>query len=189
MYFDIENHKPRLPHYASIQIQVNHSSYAIWRTFVHEGASMCVMSIDFWKGLGSPTLIPSPTMLKEFYGRMFQPHGIIPMFFFELGEKMVEVKVEVVDAPLDYNILLGCSWTYAMEVVVSSVYRVIKLPHKGKVVTIEQLSFFHKESTRAKPDIPMIDNSSKESPNVGVGLYPSLMGNFNLPWLEDCMVS
>jgi hypothetical protein len=34
----------------------------------------------------------------------------------------VEVDVEVVDAPLDYNILLGCNWTYSMTVVVSSIF-------------------------------------------------------------------
>jgi hypothetical protein len=30
---------------------------------------------------------------------------------------MVEVDVKVVDAPLDYNLLLGCNWTYAMTAV------------------------------------------------------------------------
>jgi hypothetical protein len=29
------------------------------------------------------------------------------------------VEVEVVDVPLDYNLLLGRSWTYAMTIVVS----------------------------------------------------------------------
>jgi hypothetical protein len=29
------------------------------------------------------------------------------------------VEVEVVNAPLDYNLLLGRSWTYAMQVAVS----------------------------------------------------------------------
>lgn len=68
-----------------------------------------------------------------------------------------------------------------MEAVVLSVYRVIKFPHQGKVVTIDQLSFFHKESTQAEPDIPIIDNSTKELSNVGVDLYPTLMGTFNIP--------
>ena len=84
-----------------------------------EGASTCVMSINCWRGLGSPTLIHSQTILKAFDGRMFRPHGIIPTFSIELGGKMVEVEVEVVDAPLDYNLWLRHSWTYAMEAVVS----------------------------------------------------------------------
>jgi len=36
----------------------------------------------------------------------------------ELGGKIVTVEVEVVDGPLDYNILLGIPWVYSMVVVV-----------------------------------------------------------------------
>ena len=50
--------------------------------------------------------------------------------------------MEVVDAPLDYNLLLGRSWFYAMTAVVSSVFRLIKFPHNGKIVTIDQLTYF-----------------------------------------------
>jgi hypothetical protein len=32
------------------------------------------------------------------------------------------VEVEVVDAPLDYNLLLGRSWTYAMQAMVAIVF-------------------------------------------------------------------
>jgi hypothetical protein len=32
------------------------------------------------------------------------------------------VEVEVVNAPLNYNLLLGRSWTYAMIVIVSMVF-------------------------------------------------------------------
>ena len=34
-----------------------------------------------------------------------------------LGEKNISIQVEVVDAPLDYNLLLGRNWFYAMTVV------------------------------------------------------------------------
>jgi hypothetical protein len=40
----------------------------------------------------------------------------------QLGGKTVCVEVEVVNAPLDYNLLLGWSWTYAMQVVVAIVF-------------------------------------------------------------------
>ena len=39
------------------------------------------------------------------------------------------VKVEVVDAPIDYNLLLGRSWTYAMQAVVATILRVLLFPH------------------------------------------------------------
>jgi hypothetical protein len=40
----------------------------------------------------------------------------------QFGGKTVCVEVEVVDAPLDYNLLLGWSWTYAMQDVVATVF-------------------------------------------------------------------
>jgi hypothetical protein len=89
---------------------------------VDEGASTCVMSLSCWKSIGQPELSLSPTLLTTFDGRSFRPHGIIPSFPVQLGGKTVCVKVEVVDSPIDYNLLLGRSWTYAMQVVVSTIF-------------------------------------------------------------------
>jgi hypothetical protein len=41
------------------------------------------------------------------------------------------VEVEVVEASLDYNILLGSRWTYAMQAVVMIVFWVFLFPHEG----------------------------------------------------------
>jgi hypothetical protein len=100
-------------------------------------------------------------MLTTFDGRSFRPHGILPAFPVQLGGKTVEVEVEVVDAPLDYNILLGRNWTYAMTTIVSSVFHVLCFPHEGKIVTIDQLSFLHTlvPSASVGPSVPIIDNS------------------------------
>jgi hypothetical protein len=49
---------------------------------------------------------------------------------------MVEVEVEVVDVPLDYNLLLGCNWTYDMVIVVSSIFHTLCFPHEGKIMAI-----------------------------------------------------
>ena len=54
-------------------------------------------------------LIASQTVLKAFDGNMFTPHGIHVALPIELGGKTVVVEVEVVNSPLDYNNLLGCS--------------------------------------------------------------------------------
>jgi hypothetical protein len=51
------------------------------------------------------------------------------------------IEVEVVDVPLDYNLLLGRSWKYAMHAVVSTVFWVLLFPHEGRIVTIDQFSF------------------------------------------------
>jgi hypothetical protein len=53
----------------------------------------------------------------------------------------VLIVVEVIDAPLDYNILLDHNFMYAMKVVSSSVFHTMSFPHKGKIVTIDQLTY------------------------------------------------
>ena len=80
------------------------------------------MSLGCWKGLGSPTLKPSNKVLKAFYGHSFLPHGIFMSFPFLLGGKIVQVDVEVVDAPIYYNMLSGHSWIHEIMALVSSVF-------------------------------------------------------------------
>jgi hypothetical protein len=116
--FDVTNVKPRLPYHVAFQIHVEYSKYTIKRVVVDEGATTCVMSLVCWKALGSPTLSKSSNMLTAFDSHSFCPHGILPAFPIQLGGKTVEVEVEVVDAPLDYNLLLGRNWTYAMIAIV-----------------------------------------------------------------------
>jgi hypothetical protein len=91
------------------------------------------------------------------------------------------VKVEVVDAPIDYNLLLVPSWTYAMQAMVAIVFRVLLFPHEGRIVTIDQLSFSRLDPALGASTVPMIDNPQADVVNIGVGLCPSLMGTFNYP--------
>jgi hypothetical protein len=95
------------------------------------------------------------------------------------------VEVEVVDAPLDYNLLLGWIWNYAMQVVVATVFRVLLFPHEGRIVTIDQLSFSRPEPALGASTVPMIDNPQASVINVGVGFFPSLMGTFDYPHPHD----
>jgi hypothetical protein len=97
------------------------------------------MSLAYWKGLKSPTLNKSPMMLRAFDRRGFHPHGLLQSLAIQLGGKTITVDVNVVDAPLNYNLLLGRSWFYAMTVVASSMFRCVQFPHQGKIVTIDQL--------------------------------------------------
>ena len=80
------------------------------------------MSLSCWQALGSPTLVSSPTMLKAFDGHIFKPHEILTALPIKIGGKTVTIDVEVIDAPLDYNLLLGRTWFYGMSVVASTVF-------------------------------------------------------------------
>jgi hypothetical protein len=94
------------------------------------------------------------------------------------------VEVEVVNSPLDYNLLLGHSSTYAMQAVVATVFSVLLFPHEGWIVTIDQLSFSRPDPDLGESTVLMIDNPQPGVVNVGVGLCPYLMGTFDYPPLQ-----
>jgi hypothetical protein len=101
-----------------------------------------------------------------------------------LGGKTVTVDVEVVDAPLDYNLLLEISWFYAMTIVASSVFRCVQFPHQGKIVTIDQLDFYTPDARiPTTNNIPFLGDHPVTYESVGVGLlkYSILMGTFPTP--------
>jgi len=172
--FDTTDVKPRLPYHVAFQNKLVYNNRTMASTVVDEGASTCVMSLSCWQAIGSSELFKSPTLLTAFDGRSFRPHGIIPSFPVQLAGKTVSVEVEVVDAPLDYNLLLGRSWTYAMTAVVSSVFRVLCFPHEGKVIMVDQV-FFHRPSNAASSGstVPLIKDSHKanEGPHRIIKLY------------------
>jgi hypothetical protein len=123
--FNLDCFKERVSHHLAFQIQYFISEYAIHHTILDEGASTCVMSLPFWRSLGSLALIPSPNTLKVFDGHGFQPHGLLKSFTMTLKGKSILVDIEVINAPLDYNLLLARSWFYAMTVVTSLMFRIL----------------------------------------------------------------
>ena len=90
--------------------------------------------------------------------------------------------MEVVDAPLDYNLLFGRSWSYAMTVVVSLVFWLIKFPHNGKIITLDQLSYFSSDPASAE-SIQHVGKATIPYKHVGVGLVKDsgLLGTFPFP--------
>ena len=120
--FDLENSESCLPHSIALQIFIGCLGKQVHRIVLDEGATTCIMSYSCWQALGSPMLIASQIVLKEFDGHLFSCHGILTAFPIELGGKTVTIEVEVVNAPLDYNLLLECSWFYPMRAVASTIY-------------------------------------------------------------------
>ena len=105
--FETMGVQPRLPYYRSLLIHVECLNNTIMHTIIDEGVATSMMSLSCWKGLGSPKLSQSATMLTAFNGISFQLHMILPSLEVNLGGKTVAIEVEVGDAPLDYNLLLG----------------------------------------------------------------------------------
>jgi hypothetical protein len=171
--------KAHLPYHVAVQIHMGYSNYTIKRAVVDEGIDKCVMFPICWKVVVSLTLSKSSNMLIDFDCISFRPHGIIPIFLVQLGGNMVEVEVEIVDAPLDYNLLLGCNWTYSMIIAMSSVFHTLCFSHEGNIMMIDQLAFVYASpNTFVGPSIPMIENSQLEIDTISVRMYSSLMVHF-----------
>ena len=89
------------------------------------------------------------------------------------------MEVEVIDAPIDYNFLLGCSWINEMMNIVYLESRVISFPHWGNIVMIDQLYFYMLEII-VQLNVHFIGDALKEVQDIRVGSLKndSLMGNF-----------
>jgi len=140
------------------------------------------MSISCWKDIRAPQAIPSPTLLTTFDGHSHRPHGIIPTFLVCVGGKVVNIKVEIVDANMDYNLLLGRNWIYEMDAIVSSLFHILYFPHEGRIVMVDQMDYSPGQSN-ASPEsiVPLVNNLKQPIEYLGVGMYSSLMDTFDFP--------
>jgi hypothetical protein len=139
------------------------------------------MSKDVWQKLGSPELVPSIITLRAYDDRPTSSTGLCQNVPIELGGKTILIDIEVIDAHLDYNILFGCNYMYAMRAVASSVFRMMMFPHNGKIITIDQITHYEpNHSTNIDNILPIIHVSPKDFPvtNIGPGLFqdPSMLG-------------
>ena len=94
-----------------------------------------------WQKLRSPILQPSSTTLWDYDGHPTKSQGILPHAPITLDEKTVLIDIEVVNAQLDYNLLLGRSYIYAMRATASTVFLLMMFPHEGKIMTVDQLTY------------------------------------------------
>jgi hypothetical protein len=197
--FDLDNCEPRLPAAVAIQIPVKIRNITVHRCIIDEGASTCIMSKSVWQKLGSPELLPSAITLRAYDGRSASPEGIFQNVPIELGGKTVLIDIEVIEAQLEYNILLGRTYMYAMKAVASSIFRTIMFPHNGKIVTIDQLTHYEPNPSASLDNIlPLIHTNQDVHPfiEMGPGMFkdPSLLGTYHgapplLPPHQVCGVS
>jgi hypothetical protein len=132
---------PRLPSYIPFNIIVQVCGRDVPQTLIDEGSFVSILSSIAWQVLGCPPLASVTQNLLAFNRRTSQPLGTLPQFPVTLGGKTVFIDVMVVQDPLDFALLLGRDYVYAMKAIVSTLFRVISFPHDGRVVTVDQLSF------------------------------------------------
>jgi hypothetical protein len=133
----VETH---LPSSAPFQIKVEVNSTNIYRCILDEGASASILSSSVWKVLGSPKLVSTSHELLDLDRRRSDFLGVLPQLPISLGGKTILVDVIVVQGLLDFNMLLGRDYVYAMDVVVSTFFQVMHFPHNGSIVTIDKMA-------------------------------------------------
>jgi hypothetical protein len=98
-----------------------------------------------------------------------------------LKGKIVSVDIKVVDVTLDYNFLLGLTWFYAMTVIASSMFRILRFPHQGNIIIVDHIDYttpyFHNVAGNY---VHFLVQNSFESVGVGILKDSSLMGVFPL---------
>jgi hypothetical protein len=129
--------EPRLPSAAPFQIRVEFNSTNMYQCIMDEGSSASILPSSVWKVLGSPKLMSASHELLAFDRRPSEYLGVLPQLPISLGGKTVLFDVIVVQDSLDFNMLLRCDYVYAMNVVVSMLFRVMHFPHNGRIVTID----------------------------------------------------
>lgn len=155
-----------LPSHVPFWVTVHAYNKALPGTVLDEGALVSLMPATTWQALGSPQLVPAAPNLTAFDEGTSQPLGILPQFPVTLGGKTVYIDVSVTQGALDFSLLLGRDYVYAMGVLVSSLFRVVFFPHDGRIVTIDQLSF-------VRPRVPPAQLSSPPGFHPPVASAPS----------------
>jgi hypothetical protein len=121
--------------------------------------------------LGSPELATTSHELLAFDRRLSECLGVLPQLPILLGGKIFLVDVIVLQGSLDFNMLLVCDYVYAMNVVVSTLFRVMHFPHNGSIVTIDQLA-----SDNHHPNLMLVQAAPLYVPSVCVDTTP--------PWVN-----
>jgi hypothetical protein len=142
------------------------------------------MSKSVWQKIGSPKLILSAITLQSYDGLPSSPEGLFQNLPVELGGKTILIDIKFIDAPLDYNILFGHSYMYAMKAIASSIFQTMMFPHNGNIITIDQVSHYeHNPSANIDKILSLIHTSHDAYPliKMGRGIFkdPSLLGTYH----------
>jgi hypothetical protein len=124
----------------------------------------------------------SAITLRAYDGQPSSPKGLFKNVPIKLEGKTILIDIEVIDPPLDYNILFGHRHMYAMKVVASSVFRTKISPHNGKIITIDQITHYDpNHSMNIDNILPLVGTSSNIYSFIDMGPRifkdPYLLGN------------
>jgi len=103
-----------LPSNMPFQITVHACAKAVPSTVLGEGVSVSLMPYTTWQALGSSQLGPVMENLLAFDGGACPSLGVLSKFPITLGGKTVYIDVLVTQGVLNFSLLLGRDYVYAM---------------------------------------------------------------------------
>ena len=128
-----------------------------------------------WKKLRSPTLQPSTTTLHAYDGYPTKSQGILLHVPISLASNMVLIDIEVFNAQLDYNLLLGRSYMYSMRVVASTFFHLMMFLHDGKIMTVNQLTYHDPQGLTTPTNvIPTINTINPQGMTTHANVIPAV---------------
>ena len=85
------------------------------------------------------------------------------------------IDIEVINPQLDYNLLLGRSYMYAMRAVVSTVFYLMMFPHEGNIMTVDQLTYHDPQGLTAPTNIiPTINTIEPQRTTTHANVVPAI---------------
>lgn len=118
--------------------------------------------------------MPSLMTLRAYEDHPSQPQGIFQDVPLELIGNTILIDIEVVDAQVGYNIILGHIDMYSMKGIASNNFYFMISPHEGEIVTIDQLTYYDTKPSSALNNVFPVVEGSLSMPSftkVGPMLY------------------
>jgi hypothetical protein len=138
---------PCLPSHFPFNIRVHDCGRDIPQMLIEEGKFVSILFSISWKSLGYPQLVSVTQNMLAFNRRTSHTLRVLPHFPITLRGKNFFIHVMVVQDPLDFYLLLGRDYIYAMKSIMSTLFCLISFPHNGRIMTIDQLSFIGHDFT------------------------------------------
>jgi len=95
--------------------------------------SICIMSSSIWKKHGYLELTSFTITLHAYDEYHYQPSRIYQNFPIKIKGIIFLIDIKFMYFPLDYDILLGCSYMYSMKAISYFVFQTMKLICKDKL--------------------------------------------------------
>ncbi|XP_009586878.1 uncharacterized protein [Nicotiana tomentosiformis] len=137
-----------IPHNDALEISLLVHDTKVKGVLIDPGSSVSIILLRVVNEMQTnDKVIPKAQSLSGFDNSSFFTKGEVVLTTFAEGV-IKDTKFQVIDADLDYNIILGRSWIHDIDTVPSTLHQVIKFLHSGEYVEFAEINKLHEVSTQ-----------------------------------------